>query len=369
MLERYQADPQYRIAALRGLVQAGIRDAIEKRDAFTAYSLADDLVMNKNATFDDRLLRLTLLRETKDSFRDSYLTQLENESQKSYASLNAMVKWIVAHQAAAQCSPWLEALPTRLLKKPPLAKSTVEAFLQEEKWEKAVEITLGEDWEDLDWMRLAYLSIAQAGSGRATLSETTWRKSVDSAQDDLGSLTTLLDLATKQNWPDQRVDLLWKLSEISSEPEPILTTLLAEHLQHRDTARAYRACSRLIETHSATLQNQWARLSLLQGENTEKALAFVRTQHLENPDALDARLVLAMGYLRERRFAEAYFLLRQLPADQLQEPRAATYFGIASAWLGMIDAGRYLIWASRPICFPRKRPWCDKRAGRSNKTG
>ncbi|HEX8371254.1 MAG TPA: hypothetical protein VF585_00620 [Chthoniobacterales bacterium] len=200
VLNQLSSHPKYRLLALRGLVKAGIQDAREKRDFSSTYALADDLVTDKNSAFDDRLLRLTLLRITQDSFYKPYLAQLQKEAAKSAPALNAMIRWTVQENAAVECAAWLNAIPSKFLKKPPLAKSMVEAFLQQEKWDRVIDLTMGEDWEASDHLRLGYLAVAEAKVGRISLAETLWRESLATTPDPESQPRMLREFAENYSW-------------------------------------------------------------------------------------------------------------------------------------------------------------------------
>ena len=340
ILTAAKANPQFRIVALRGL----LKDAIAQKDSFTTYSLADDLVNEKKATFQDRLLRLTLLHQTKDLFFSSYLDTLQKEAMRSYKTMDQMVLWITQERALDECRTWINAIPPKYITKPPLAKSVAEVFLQMENWQPLIELTLGENWEDLDYLRLAYLSIAHAGTGRRELSNETWNTSLQQAQGNLKEINVLLGMAEAQGWQQARINLLWQIAEISPTPADSLQILRQYHLQHGQTASAYRACQRLLELGISddTLTADWLRLSLLLNQNLEKAFPMALQNYREKPDSPEMTTQLALAYIRQKRPAEAYFLLRRLPIHQLEQPYFATYYGIVCSALGLFEAGRYL---------------------------
>ncbi len=340
ILQEARNAPPFRLRALRGL----LRDAIARKDSFDSFALADELVLEKKATFADRLERLSLLRESKDLAFKSYLETLQKEAAQSYLGMNQMVRWVARNDVPDEARDWVNRLPTQYLTKPPLAQSVAEVYAKMGNWQSLSDLTLGENWNDFDYARLAYLSMAQAQTGRREFSRDSWTQSLDLARGNLVRVQLLLTIAESQDWEDDRIDLLWQMADLSPTPADILQTLRDYHWEHRQTRLAWEACERLIKLGVAgpEIEADWLHLALLQGKIPERALAAAEENWRKNPgSSLDAAR-LALARLRQGRFPEAYFLLRNLPAAERSEPSVASYYGMAGAALGDPDAGRFL---------------------------
>ncbi|MEQ1851794.1 MAG: hypothetical protein ABMA01_09415 [Chthoniobacteraceae bacterium] len=346
ILQIKSADPAVRAEAVKALdelattdtnriqaIRALIEDAMSRQRAVRARELVDALVVCPQATFLDKVWRLSVLRALRDPRASKYLLELKEASLSKPEELSQLMNWMNQSNLALMVSEWAAELPKELLAKPPIATSVADAYVQGTDWEKLKALTQTASWGVMDFLRHAYVSRALQRLGDQTGSASEWTKSLAAAEDQANRLQMLVKLVQGWRWEEGADQALRKLSADETSPVWVIDSLWDVSLKAGDSTELHRLAKLLVKADptSVSARDKLNRLSLLR--HSEEGLPEVRAQELykAHPTNISVATTYALSlYLRARIF-DALAVMRPFKPDQLRDPGVALYYGMLLA--------------------------------------
>ena len=357
-LERLRKTPAQHTAALRALTAAyAFRGQLGP-----ALPLARELATNSDASFEDRLIYLTILGSGRNPYFIAYLTGLQESVLNDPTRTAMLVSWLNTHGLAMMNSDWLATLPQDTVNKPPVAPETAETYILLAEWKKLKALTANPDWGDFEFMRLAYLSRALAQTGDSAGSDVQWKAAISAAADQPERLETLEKTAAAWRWDAKLEDLLWFIADNSKHPQQALETLANRYQHTGDTRKLYRAASGLLahDPTNVALKNNWALLALLLHEDPDGALQAAQDLYNANSANPHIAATYAFALYMSNRTDDALDVMRKLPPEQLNIPSVAAYYGMMLAAIRSPEAGKYLDRAKEASLLPEEQKLLDK---------
>jgi len=338
-LEKLRSAQAEHIGALRALATTYAQGP----DPAKSVPLAKELAADPKATFQDRLVYLTILRGLRSPDFVSYLTELQS-SASDPLQVAMLVGWMNNHRLALLARDWLKKLPVETTTKPPVALKLAESDVLVADWNALLALTKDPSWGNFEFMRLAFLSRALDEKGDKTGSDLKWSAAAALAANSPNQLDTLEKTAAGWGWDGRLEALLWSIAGSSNHPQQALQTLAGRYEKIGDTRDLYRVMSELLD-HDVTnsqLKNDWAMLSLLLQADPNGAVQAAEELYDANPTNPHTAATYAFALYMTNRTDDALDVMRKLPQEQLNIPSISAYYGIMLAAIRSPDATKYL---------------------------
>ncbi len=373
-LEKLLSNPALRTAALRLLIQ----DSINSRDWDKAVARGRELGGSPDATFDNKLVNLTLLNRLKHRDFTSYLTKLQEEAAADPQRLFALIRWMNTNGFALLAVEWSKHLPAELLSTMPVPMALAQAYVTIGDWAGLSPIIGNEttaggrksgagapdnqkpppDWADFDFMRHALRARALRDRGSLDESRVEWSAAVQSASARPESLATLQRLAIDFKWENEAIDILWMIARGPTSNKEALSVLLKHYAKMQSTRDLLRVAARWyqIDPSDSLNKNNLASYYMLLEENTAQGIKLAEDLHKAEPENPVFSSTWAYALHLQGRSEEAVKLMKSLGEDVLQQPEYAVYYGVILAGAGKAnEAKRYLELARKPSLLPEEK--------------
>jgi predicted Zn-dependent protease len=362
-LEQLYADPTWRKDALRHLAMAASRNKEYARAAVFTKELQAD----PKAALSDRLMHLTVLKDSGSSEFSAYLAGVEAACAAEAEAVNTLAAWLLGHAMADEAARWLAGLPAELQDKSPVALARADCFMALGDWAGLQTLLKDAKWGGLEFMRLAMLARAYREQRQEFSAQTEWRAAVRAASDRANQLGVLARMANKWGWDKEKEELLWFLVERFPAERWALQSLSQAYLAAGNTRGLHRVYSRIVDREAANFpaMNNLAAVSLLLNLQTNKAYEMAREAYLKATNVAAFASTYAWALHLQGRTAEGMKVLEALKPDRLEVPGVALYYGAmlaavnapakAKKYLDLAETGQLLPEEKALLADSRKR--------------
>jgi|GEM_PF-351801 len=343
-LDRLKQTPGGALPARRAL----IADARRLGDLARTRELAAELSAIDGAQFADRLVLLDvlhLLRPKREVEFQATLTELKSRASANPLDVATLAGWLVENGLAFHVREWAVDLPAVYFSQPPAAPMLAQASMQTAEWKGLEELVAGAHWGELEFLRLAFFSLALERQDSRNASDTVWEDALKAAEVAPGRLERLARACENWGWRDRVQEVLWKLAPSDWCPRWAMEYLWATAQWRRDTARMSQVAKLQLrmDPRDLTLRNNHAALALLLGEADEATRREAQAVHEESPASTPIAATYALSLFLQKRVHEAVAVLESYPAGDLRQPAVALYFGAFLAAAGQTErAAEYL---------------------------
>jgi Flp pilus assembly protein TadD len=358
VLETLRTKPRFRAHALRAL----ITEARAHGDPARAMQLAGELRQDAQATIDDQMLYLEELQraESKDFLPE--LSKLQALAGTKPEFIYGAMTWMNAHGLAAQSLEWSTQLKPDVRGRLPVPLALAEACTIRQDWKRLGKLIIGEDWENLEFLRCAiHARLLRETSARPREADFTamWERAMNATRGNPNSLAMLARLVSGWGWKDEATQVWWLAARDGPARRAALKALYVIHEADRNTRELYRVARRVYEMEPANpvAKNNVAALALLLGEDEAEAHRLAAELYQLTPAQPVIASTYAMSLHRQKRDSDALAILRQLPPAALADPSIAALYGFLLAQNGDPQAARPFLEAAdkqRKQLFPEE---------------
>jgi Flp pilus assembly protein TadD len=353
-------DPKLRAPATRALIQDGIA---RQDNVQSILQLARELQAYPEATFNDRLVFLDVLRQLGDPEFTTYLSDLEKTIVGNSANLAALLSWMSQSNLNLLALDFVRGLPLDGLRKWPVPLALADVYTQIKDWRSLETATNTANWQQSEYLRHAYLARALREQDQPAAAEHEWSTGARAATAQNEHLLSLAQTAAKWGWQKQAVELLWQLSKKADTQSEALHALYLHYAKVKDTQGLYRVLLRLYEMDPTDLkaQNNLAQVSLLLNASRDRARKLATDLYrLEGSNATYAA-TYAYSLYADGDTTGAIKIMARFGEEQLRDPAVAAYAGIFLAAGGdRTKAKRYLDRAARANLLPEETALVEK---------
>jgi len=323
-LEQFRADTNLAPVALRALAA----DRLRRDDPQRALNFIEQLLKMPQATVKDRLEYLGILRRLKSPELAAQLTSLQLQSETNALMANDVVSWMEANGLLAEAIHWLTNQPASFQSQTPVRQALVDCYLNSGDWKSLREFLSNGNWGDMECLRLAYLSRTWKQLGDWLAADGDWRAAVNEADNRLGALNALLQLAIRWDMKPQQEDLLWRIVQEFPDARWAGNELARLYSADGNTDGLRQLYSRLLANSpdNARDKNNLALTSMLLKTNLNQAFQWAEQAHAQSPDAATAS-TYAYALQLQNRTRDGLAVLQKLPANDLEQPAVALYYG------------------------------------------
>lgn len=333
ILQGLRGDLAQRASATRALFADGVTHHSPGEELV---ALARELQDYPEATFNDRILYLDIMRQLQDPEFTPYLTRIEKEVVTNPNDLAALLAWMKTSGMSLLAVDFAATLPNEQLNKWPVPLALAEAHAKLGDWSVLETFMTNQKWDQFEFLDHAYLALALRQQGKLKASQSEWNAAKKEAGGESQYLWTLSRAATEWGWHDEATDMLWTLSKQPDAQNEALQNLYQQYFEAKDTFGLYRVLGRLAELQPKDpgIQNNLAQVSLLLNIDTERASkAAADVYHKESSNPAYAT-TYAFSLFMKGDLKGAVGIMNGLTEAQLRDPAVAAYYGIVLAAAG-----------------------------------
>jgi hypothetical protein len=314
-------------------------------DAAGALDYSSQLLTNSQATLTDRLQQLGILKRLQSPALPAQLNALQRDAATNVTLAAQTAAWMEANGFLPETAVWLNTLPASVQTQTPVRLALVDCYLNTTNWLALRNLTANGNWEDVDFLRLAFSAHAWSRLGEPLMADGHWRSALSEAGERLGALTSLLDLANRWQLPHEREDLLWRIVRDFPEARWAQDTLERSYFDAGNTAGLYQLYLKQFSRspQNAPLKNNLAATALLLKTNFTQACRWSAEAYAQISTNADVVSTYAYALHLQGHDPEGLAALQKLKPSQLAQPSAALYYGILLSATGKTgEAASYL---------------------------
>jgi len=354
-----RSNPVLRCQALR----ESTLDAMRHKQGEEALGFAAELIRETNHVFSDELLRLDVLRASRENQFKSALAALQGDAAKDSRKIYELVMWQSATDGPAEALNWLLTLPAETQTNQPAALLAAECHSALRDWPGIQASLQRQNWAELELIRHAYQSLSLRGQDLVSSSTIEWQKALNAAGNRKEALVMLFRFATAWNWTGQKEDLLWAL--IRNYPtEKWATVSLSKSLLVEGRTRSLMALyNQQVNANPSDLsaRNNLAMTALLLGAWELRPHDLAREVYRRAPANHAYASTYAFSLHIQKKDDSALKVLEKLTPQQLEDPAVAGYYGVVLRATGKVErAQKYLRLAANARLLPEERKLVDE---------
>jgi predicted Zn-dependent protease len=358
-LESLRTNAAVRCEALRQLTV----DAVRRNKSAAALSLVNELLLDTNSAFGDRLLYLDVLRQAKNPRLQEALATLKQDAAKDPAQSSDLAQWLLATGEPEEAIAWVHSLPAETQTNQPMPMILADCYLATSDWPALLAAPQQSSWGELDFLRLLYRTRALRARQMDAAAKSEWAKSVKVAEGRLDRLSLLLRGANRWNWLPEQEEILWLI--VNRYPnEKWAFQGLAELLHATGQTRSLltlfaRAAD--IDPRNLSAKNNLALVALLLNASEKKPHDLARELYEKNPQNRFYVSTYAFSLHLQAKGEDAVQVLERLKPEQLEDPSIAAYYGIILEAAGYKPKAKaFLDLAAKARLLPEERRLVDR---------
>jgi tetratricopeptide (TPR) repeat protein len=353
-IEKFRTVPEYRQRAHRVLIQ----DHFRRSEWKEGFLLAADLQATPEAAFEDRMLLLDLLRKFKRPELHSYLMDVQTVAAGKPEHAATLLTWLNQNTMALIAADWAKTLPEEIRHQFPVPPAIAEAYTNLRDWKRLKPMVVEGSWGYSEFMRLALLARVLREEGEELASRAQWTNAIKATAQRPEALEQLTRFAAGIRWDAEATDLLWQVARGRNNPQWAIAALQKQYAAQDNARGMLNVATRRLELNPSDIaaQNDVAALSLLLDSNLERAIALARDARRKEPENPIIATTYGFAEHLAGKTEEGLKVYRALPAELLQLPSVAAYYGVLLAYGGSPEeAGKSLDLAEAGKLLPEER--------------
>jgi hypothetical protein len=340
-LEQFRTDENLGATALRTL----IADLLMHNEIEGTLNYSTQLLASAHATLNDRLQHLGILKRLQSPALAAQLKALQQSAATNATMAAQTASWMESNGYLSGTVGWLNTLPDDIQTENPVRLAYVDCYINTTNWVGLLNLTSTGDWEEMDFLRLAFSSHALTELGEPLAADGNWHSAVSKANGRLGALTALLELANRWQVPHAQEDLLWSIFQEFPDASWALNSLERLYFNAGNTAGLYQLYLTLFPSSpkNLALKNNLTATALLLKTNAADAYQWAADIYAQSPTNADVVSTYAYALHLQGRDKEGLAALQKLKPSQLEKPSISLYYGVLLSATGKAsEAAPYL---------------------------
>ena len=260
----------------------------------------------------------------------SVLKELNAAFKSKPEDLSKLVAKLGAKELAPVVSAWALGLERGFVAKPPVCTAIAEAHAKAGEWVRLKEMTESENWEQLDFLRRAFLSRALGRLDAVDGAADAWRSAISAAEKSPDKLETLAKSAMEWGWSDKAEEALWKLVARDGCPRWTYGLLMDYSRKRKIAGRSGVATKQhnAADSHLARTRQSAIIAALLARGTDADVRKLAEALYNENRKNPSVAAIEALSMTLDGRTNAALTMMGTFQVDELREPGAAFSHGI-----------------------------------------
>jgi tetratricopeptide (TPR) repeat protein len=206
----------------------------------------------------------------------------------------------------------------------------VDCYLADDNWQALRDLTSKGSWEEMEFLRLAFLSRAWSKLGEPVMADGDWNSAVSLAGDRLGALNALLQLTGRWEMAREQEDLLWRILRRFPDAGWAQYDLELLYFASGNTRGLYQLYSERLAVlpQNVELKNDLASTAMLLKTNLNSACQWAAEVYAQKTN--DPVIVSTYAYALhlQGRNNDGLTVLERLNRAELKQPSVALYYGV-----------------------------------------
>jgi predicted Zn-dependent protease len=353
-LEQLATDPAYAHNALRQLTG----DALKRQEYASAQPYAQRLLATKEATFDDQLLNLAILKGAQSASFSTALAAVEKQVATNPIQINALAGWLGGRKMTDMALQWLLSLPDQTRQEPQVTLAIADCYAQQQDWARVQTLLSTSNWKELEYVRFALLARADKGLRNDTAEQANWHTALKTADGREQPLATLARMASTWGWNRECEEAAWPLVQKYPQQRWAVEMLGRYYTTNGNTRALQKMYSGLLEADANDImfRNNFAAVSLLLGTGLPEAEKIASEDYEKLPQNPFIVSTYAFSLYIQGKAQDGLNVLEKLPGDALHNPGIAAYYGTLLAAAGQpAKAREYLQLSQKAALLPEER--------------
>jgi tetratricopeptide (TPR) repeat protein len=332
--------------------------ALKQRRLPEAQAHSERLLALPQATFEDVLHHLTVLDEAKHAELPAWIERMQQRASTNSTQAALAATWLKMHQRAREAVTWLGTLPPAVRDAMPVPLAEAECFIAARDWTGLEERLDKQRWDELEFLRLAFLARAHREQGRGEIARASWTRAMNATAARVEYAAGLVQLAADWGWTDEAEDLLWVVAKRTSRDTWPLQMLFRHYTATKNTLGLYRVHQVLLERDptSLPLKNNLAMYALLLDRDLARAGTLAKEAYEAEKTNTFFVSTYAFSLHVRGKSTEGLKLMQTLPEAELQRPEIATYYAVLLSAAGERDKAKpYFAAAEKGRLLPEER--------------
>lgn len=314
-------------------IRALLTDALAKDRLTDAKRYTNELRLQDNLLFRDRLLILQALDRTDTDQYGVYLNEVMVQAGENITRIRSLARFLNNFAQREPLRRWIESLPEELRDDQEVNLQYIETLVFMEDL-PALEARLRNlPWERDDFYRNAILAHTLRGQGREREAGEMWQRAVIAAQESIRDQRILYLQAKSWNWDAERLDLLSRIYQRNPREKWAFVELFAHFQTTRNTPELTRLFSRQVEVDVADIyaRNNLAYLWLLQRSNLSRAYTLAQETYNKDPENAQFRTTYAFSLYRQGRNDESLRVFNEMDEEEKNASARALHYSLILA--------------------------------------
>jgi hypothetical protein len=358
-LAALRSDESQRAAATRALINDGVA---RHQSASELLQLAKELQDYPETTLSDRLIYLDFLHQLQSAQFSAYLSELEKNATATPNDLATLLSWMSQNSLNLLALDFIKTLSPRLIQQWPVPLAIADIYSRLKDWRALEESAKKMNWQQLDYLRHAYLARALRAQDKTAAAEHEWTAAAKDASGRSDAVVSLVRAASEWKWENEATELLWTLAKFPEKQNEAFQTLYQLYAKTGDTQGLFRVLVRLaeFEPDNLNVQNNLAQVSMLLKANMDEARRTAANVYRKEPSNAAYATTYAYSLLTKGDAKGAVKIMKSLTEQQLRDPSISAYYGICLAAVHDEQATAFLQAGQKASLLPEEKALIDK---------
>ncbi|MGC4071998.1 MAG: hypothetical protein QM760_05685 [Nibricoccus sp.] len=330
-------DPALRVRALTLLLS----DTIQAKTDGEALEIANQLSLLPDLPAPTQLMIAEAYRQAAPKRLPPYLETLKTAYAEKPDSIGLLVIYMVSHEMNAEARVWLESLSPKIRENESVQLVYAASILSLNDFAGLQTYLNSVKWTENEYMRQALLAYAARKRGDERAFSEAWKLAVIEVGSNTRRLQTLLSRTITWNWPEQRIELLWKKFSLDPSDKTARQQLGGWERSKKNTAALNRLFGRINENdpNDRESKSNYTYTSLLLGTSLDRAHTDARENYQADPKNPYFTTTYALSLYKQNKPQEALQVLETLGIGSLASPERTLLHGVLLIANGRIDEG------------------------------
>lgn len=345
--------PEFRADALRQLTLAEFKN----RNWTNAAAFSRELQSQTNASLDDRLLHLRVLKDSGSPDFAGYLRTLQNDSKASAASASRLAGWLIAQAQADEAARWLASLPDELQSRTEVKLARADCCVARKDWHALQDLLQDAGWSESEFLRHAMLARAARELRNDLGAQAEWRAAIRATTEQPRKLILLARLAAAWSWQREQEEALWLLVQRHPRERWAVEALTRSYIAGGNTLGLQKIYAELVARNPDDFpaRNNLAATSLLLNLQTDRAHTLARSVYVGATNNAIFASTYAYSLYLQGHAADGLAILETLPRAELEQPSVALYYGALQSAVAPEKARKALDLAEKGPLLPEEK--------------
>jgi hypothetical protein len=256
--------------------------------------------------------------------------------------VEALGAYLSSNEMIAEARQWMDSLPAKTREDEGVQLAYAALLVVQKEYAQLDAYLRPLRWTENEYARHALLAFAARQRGNERAFAEAWNLAVIEVGNNPRRLQALLARASLWNWPEQRIELLWKRFALDPRDKATRQQLGTWERSKNNTQGLHRLFSRINENDPGDLEykNNYAYASLLLGTSLDRAYTAAKENYEADPKNPYYAATYALSLYKQNKPQDALQVLETLGVGSLASEERTLLHGVLLMANGRYDEGQ-----------------------------